>query len=277
MAAGARLNAITLLTDFGTADGYLAELKGTLLSLAPGVQLVDLTHDIPSGDIAGAAYAIGRAWRRFPAGTVHLGVVDPGVGTTRRALAISAGGQFFVGPDNGLFSDALMAKDVTAISLAVIPGAAPTFHGRDIFAPAAAALASGTPLSSLGQPAADPVKLTQNRPQRRGDFLVGEVVHVDRFGTLVSNLPGGKIAPDAKVRLGVYDLPLKNTFADVPPGDPVAFIGSGGTLEIAVRNGRADVVLGSARGAEVRATAARKSGPRVRESAMIDRDRLPGR
>lgn len=265
------MNAITLLTDFGTRDGYLAELKGTLLSLAPGVQLVDLTHDIPSGDIADGAYAIGRAWRRFPGGTVHLCVVDPGVGTARRALAISAGGQFFVGPDNGLFSDPLMAKDVAAVSLAMIPGAAPTFHGRDIFAPAAAALATGIALASLGEPAADTVRLPQNRPQRRGEYLVGEVVHVDRFGTLVTNLPSGRIAPDAKVRLGVYDLPLKTTFADVPPGDPVAFVGSGGTLEVAVRNGRADVVLGSARGAEVKATAARKSGPRARESAMIDR------
>jgi len=263
------MRAITLLTDFGTADGYIAEVKGTLLSRAPDVMLVDLTHDVPPGDIAEAAYCIGRAWRRFPPGTVHLCVVDPGVGTERRALAITAAGQFFVGPDNGLFTDIVSAKQSAAVSLPMISGAAPTFHGRDVFAPAAAALAGGAELSSLGPPATDLVKLPQTRPQRRGEFLVGEVIHVDRFGTLVSNLPSAKIAPGATVRLGVYDLPLRTTFADVPPGDPVAFAGSGGTIEIAVRNGRADVVLGAGRGVEVRATALRRSEPKLRATQEL--------
>lgn len=269
MEANPGVSVITLLTDFGTADGYLAEVKGTLLSLAPGAALVDLTHDVPPGDIADAAYCIGRSWKRFPAGTVHLCVVDPGVGTDRRAIAVSAGEQYFVGPDNGLFSEVLGARNAACISVAVIPGAAPTFHGRDVFAPVAAALATGAAFASLGSPVTDPVKLPQNRPQRRGEFLVGEIIHVDRFGTLVSNLPAARIAPNAMVRIGVYDLPLRTTFADVPPGDPVAFAGSGGTIEIAVRNGRADVVLGAVRGAEVRATAQRRSELKVRESTTI--------
>lgn len=261
------MSLVTLLSDFGSVDGYLAEVKGTLLSLAPGVQLVDITHDVPAGDIADAAYAIGRSWRRFPEGTIHLCVVDPGVGTTRRGLAVAAGGQFFVGPDNGLFSDVYTAKPpIRTISLQSVPGTGPTFHGRDVFAPAAAALAMGKDIGTLGTAIEDPVKLPAAKLQRRGADLVGEVIHVDRFGTLVTNIPAGRIAAAAAVRLGVYDLPLRATFADVPAGDPVAFIGSGGTLEIAVRNGRADVVLGSARGAEVKATAQRKSGPKVRET-----------
>jgi S-adenosylmethionine hydrolase len=261
------MSIITLLTDFGSADGYLAEVKGTLLSLAPGTQLVDITHDVPPGDIADAAYAIGRSWRRFPEGTIHLCVVDPGVGTARRGIAVGAGGQFFVGPDNGLFSDVYSARPpITVVSLQTVPGAGPTFHGRDVFAPAAAAIATGKPIATLGAAIQDPVKLPAPKLQRRGSDLVGEVIHVDRFGTLITNIPAGRLATDAAVRLGVYDLPLRTTFADVPPGDPVAFIGSGGTLEIAVRNGRADVVLGSARGAEVKATAQRKSGPKARET-----------
>jgi hypothetical protein len=186
---------------------------------------------------------------------VHLAIVDPGVGTERRALAASAGGQFFVGPDNGLLSHVFEGRAFTAVALAMVPGAAPTFHGRDVFAPAAAALARGEALESLGESVAEPVRLAPTRLARRGPDVVGEVVHVDRFGTLVTNIPAERIRADALVRLGVYELPLRSTFGDVPSGDPVAFVGSGGTLEIAVRDGRADTVLGANRGVEVSATA----------------------
>ncbi|HXE57083.1 MAG TPA: SAM-dependent chlorinase/fluorinase, partial [Gemmatimonadales bacterium] len=142
---------ITLLTDFGTADAYVAEVKGVLLSRAPGVTLVDVTHQVPPGDVRSATYLLGRVWRRFPAGTIHLVVVDPGVGTARAAIAGRAGGHGFVGPDNGLFGDLLGPGD-PVVALPVPPDASPVFHGRDLFAPAAAALALGEPLDRLGPP-----------------------------------------------------------------------------------------------------------------------------
>ena len=248
---------ITLLTDFGTADGYVGEVKGTLLSLAPGTTLVDVAHDLPAGDVVAGCFVLGRMWRTFPEGTVHLAVVDPGVGSARRALAAEAGGQFFVAPDNGLLSDVLAAAPGRVVSLAVPAGASRTFHGRDVFAPAAARLAGGASLRDLGTPLADPVRLEPAALVVEGSDLVGEVIHVDRFGTLITNLPGDRVAAAATVKAAGRGFPLGATFADVPPAEPVAFVGSGGTVEIAVRDGRADVVLGLSRGTEVRATARR--------------------
>ena len=247
---------ITLLTDFGTADSYVAEMKGVLLRLAPGAVVVDATHDVAPGDIAAGAFLLGRTWPAFPVGTVHLAVVDPGVGTARRALAVDAGGHRFVGPDNGLLSRPLEAPNAKAVSLATPPGASPTFHGRDLFAPAAARLALGAALRDLGPAVPDPVRLARPPLVREGVDIVGVVVHVDRFGTLITNIPGARVAADAVVRIGPYDLELKTTFGDVAAGDPVAIVGSGGTVEIAVRDARADVTLGATRGAAVRATAA---------------------
>jgi S-adenosyl-L-methionine hydrolase (adenosine-forming) len=246
---------ITLLTDFGTSDGYVAELKGALLRRVPTAVLVDVAHDLAPGDVAAAAYVLGRTWGAFPDGTVHLAVVDPGVGTPRRALAGAVGGHRFAAPDNGLLTPVLEGRAADLVALEVPPGASPTFHGRDVFAPAAARLAAGEPLGALGQAVLDPVRLGPAPLERRGGDLVGAVVHVDRFGTLVTNLPEGRVAPGAQVRVGVYDLALQRTFGDVPPGDPVAYVGSGGTIEIAVRGRRADAALGLTRGAEVRASA----------------------
>jgi S-adenosylmethionine hydrolase len=244
---------VTLLTDFGLADGYVAEMKGVLLRHAPGATLVDVTHEIPPGDVVAGAYVLGRTWRAFPEGTVHLAVVDPGVGSGRRALAGEAGGHRFVAPDNGILSRVLETGDARLVSLAVAATASSVFHGRDVFAPAAARLLAGGPLEALGPAVRDPVLLPPQRLERRGPDLVGEVVHVDRFGTLVTNLPGTAVG--APVRIGAHVLALRATFADVAPGTPVALVGSGGTVEIAIRDGRADVALGAGRGAEVRATA----------------------
>ena len=249
------MSVITLLTDFGTADGYTAEMKGVLVRLAPAAQLVDLAHDVPPGDIAAGAYSLGRAWRTFPAGTVHLAVVDPGVGTPRLAIAATASGHRFVAPDNGLLTHVLPKRAFEAVALAAPAGASSTFHGRDVFAPAAAALARGEPLSSLGNAITEPVRLPAARLQRRGTKLVGTVVHVDRFGTLITNIPGERVDASGPVRVGAYDAPMRATFGDVPSGEIVAFIGSGGMVEIAVRDGRADRVLGLSRGAEVAVSA----------------------
>src|SRR5688572_2722923 len=139
---------VTLLTDFGLRDSYVGEVKGVLLSLAPRVELVDVTHDIAPGDVRAAQYVLGRAWPHFPAGTVHLAVVDPGVGGARRALAAEVAGHYFVGPDNGILS--WLPDHAKFVSLATPAGASATFHARDVFAPAAAALANGTALSHLG-------------------------------------------------------------------------------------------------------------------------------
>jgi S-adenosylmethionine hydrolase len=246
---------ITLLTDYGTGDTYVAEVKGALLSRVPEATLVDVTHEVPPGDVATAAWLLARAASRFPDGTVHLAVVDPGVGTKRRALAAQAGPQCFVAPDNGLLTWVLDKRPRRVVAVPIPPEASPTFHGRDVFAPAAAELALGRSLDAVGSPVDDPVLLPRPSLTRAGGDQVGQVVHVDRFGTLVTNIPAARVAVGAAVRVGVYDLVLRSTFADVPPGDPVAFVGSGGTVEIAVRDGRADTVLGVTRGAEVRATA----------------------
>jgi hypothetical protein len=246
---------VTLLTDFGNADSYVAEVKGVLLTRAPAATLVDVTHTVPPGDVRSAAYVLGRVWPRFPPGTVHLVVVDPGVGTQRAALALAAGGHFFVGPDNGLFTVPLHGGPVEVVALPTPAAAAPTFHGRDVFAPAAAALAAGAPLASLGEPFADtPHRLAYTEPFYEGKSVVGEVIYVDRFGTLVTNLTTEHVPPYARLEVEDLDIgPLRRTFGDAPPGGLLALIGSAGTVEIAVRDGSAARRLGLGVGGRVRA------------------------
>ena len=246
---------VTLLTDFGTTDSYVAEMKGALLSRAPSVVLVDVSHGVAPGDIRSAAYILGRSWGRFPSGTVHLVVVDPGVGTSRSALALGAHGHHFVGPDNGVFTPVLRDSEVEAVVLPVPESAAPTFHGRDLFAPAAAALALGQSLQSLGESFARvPHRLAYTEPRRDGEALLGEVVYVDRFGSLITNLTADMIPPHASIGIEDLDLgPLKRTFHDVTTGGLLAYVGSGGTVEIAVRDGSAARRLGIGIGGRVRA------------------------
>jgi S-adenosylmethionine hydrolase len=246
---------ITLLTDFGTTDSYVGEMKGVLLSRAPGAVLVDLSHGVAPGDVRSAAYVLSRAWHRYPSGTVHLVVVDPEVGGARAALALGAKDHFFVGPNNGVFTPVLHDTEVTAIELPVPNTASPTFHGRDLFAPAAAALANGTDLSALGQGFRGiPERLAYTTPHSAGNTIVGEVVYVDRFGSLITNLTAELIPATARLEVEDLDLgPLRRTFSDVTNGGLVAYIGSGGAVEIAVRNGSAARRLGIGVGGRVRA------------------------
>ncbi len=246
---------ITLLTDFGSADHYVAEVKGVLLSRAPDATLVDVTHGITPGDVRSAAYVLGRTWHRFPAGTVHLAVVDPGVGTSRAALAVSTSNHWFVGPDNGVFTPVLHGTVVEAVALPTPENASPTFHGRDLFAPAAAALSRGVPLDTLGEPFAGmPERLAFTEPHYEGKTVVGEVVYIDRFGSLVTNLTTELVPVYATLEVEDLDLgPLRRTFADVTAGGLLAYIGSGGAIEIAVRNGSAARRLGVGVGGRVRA------------------------
>lgn len=228
---------ITLLTDFGTADGYVAEVKGVLLSLAPDAQAIDLSHDIAPQDVEAARLAVARYWRRFPAGTVHMVVVDPGVGSSRAAIAVRNDDRFLVGPDNGVLSPALLTPGAQVVSLPVPEDAAPTFHGRDVFAPAAAALASGASLASLGAPHASPqVRRTPEVVREPDGALRGEVIVIDRFGNIITNIVGHHTGT---IRIGNKDIPVRRSYSEVDRGETVAVTGSSGLLEIAVRDGNA--------------------------------------
>lgn len=250
---------ITLLTDFGTADGYVGEVKGVLCTLAPFAPLVDISHDLSAQDVEGARLAVARYWRRFPLGTVHLVIVDPGVGTSRAALAVASEGRFLVGPDNGVLSPSLFALDAQVVRLPEPPAAAPTFHGRDVFAPVAAQLARGAPLEAVGDPYLDPVRRRTPPPMRRGDgSMEGEVLTFDRFGNAVTNLvPARPVLPGATVATMGQVIPLVRTYGDVPPGAPLALVGSSGLVELAVRNGSAASRFGMARGQRVVLTVGR--------------------
>lgn len=246
---------ITFLTDYGLADSYVAEVKGTLLTRVPDANIVDITHEIRPGDVRSGAYVLGRAWRSFPEGTVHLAVVDPGVGTGRAALAVRSHGHYFVGPDNGLLTWVLSAGPFEAVELTMPEGASPTFHGRDVFAPAAARIHMGYPLHLLGTTVtSDPVLLDAIASRYEGKTVVGQVVYVDRFGTLVTSLTPEEVPPYAVLMSDELEIgKLQRTFGDVATGGLVAYIGSGGYVEIAVRDGSAARRLGIGVGHEVRA------------------------
>lgn len=240
---------VTLITDFGTADGYVGEMKGVLLSQAADVTLVDITHDIPPQDVASARLTVARVWRRFPPRTVHLVVVDPGVGTGRAALAVESDGRFLVGPDNGVLSPALLITGAHAVALAVPATAAPTFHGRDVFAPAAAALASGAMPGDLGPSAPDPVIHRTPEPKRLASGeLAGEVIALDRFGNAITNLVGLR---SGSVEVNGVRLDVRRAYADVERGAALALVGSTGLIEIAVRDGSAREQFGLERGTRV--------------------------
>jgi S-adenosylmethionine hydrolase len=240
---------VTLLTDFGTADGYVAEMKGVLLAAVPEATIVDLTHDIPPQDVESARLALARCWRRFPEGTVHLVVVDPGVGGPRAAIAVESDGRFLVGPDNGVLSPALLRAGAHAVELPVPPNASPTFHGRDVFAPAAAQLAARVAIDALGRPFATPIVRRTPEPRRREDgALLGEVIAVDRFGNAVTNLIGLR---GGAIEIAGRRIPVRRTYGDVPSGALTALCGSSGLIELAVRDGSAAREHGLSRGAAV--------------------------
>lgn len=252
---------ITLTSDFGQQDTYVAAMKGVILSVCPSATLVDITHDIPPQDVREGAFALHAASGWFPAGTVHLAVVDPGVGTERRAVAVQTERAVYVAPDNGLLSYVLAHS--TAYQAVALTNPAfhrqpvsPTFHGRDIFAPAAAHLCAGIPLASLGPAVTDLQLFSASSSRWDADgSLVGEVVHVDRFGNLVTSIGERDGAWDRFVfaRVGgsrVFRFVC--TYAEAEPGELVALIGSTGHLEIAERNGSATARLAARAGDAVR-------------------------
>jgi S-adenosylmethionine hydrolase len=240
---------VTLLTDFGTADGYVGEMKGVLAASAPEAAIVDVAHDLAPHDVEAGRLALARYWRRFPAGTVHVVVVDPGVGGERAALAVESEGRFLVGPDNGVLSPALLHPGARVVALPVPTTASPTFHGRDVFAPAAAQLAQGIGVDEIGRAHANPIVRRTPEATRRADgTIAGVVIAVDRFGNLVTNLVARR---GGAIELDGHTIPLRRTYSDVSHGESVALVGSSGLVEIAVRDGRASEVLGASRGAGV--------------------------
>jgi S-adenosylmethionine hydrolase len=233
-------------------------MKGVIATRAPQVTVVDVTHGIPPQAVLVGALVLRQAAPYFPIGTIHVAVVDPGVGSARRALCVETAPACFVGPDNGLLALAAEAAGIRRIveltdeRFFLQPRSA-TFHGRDVFAPVAAALATGTPPAALGPERSDLLRLELPAPATDGSVVRGEIVHVDHFGNLISNIPPALFpARPFVVTVGAVHLgTVSETYAAVAPGTPVAVVDSFGLLEIAVRNGRANDVLGLDPGATI--------------------------
>jgi S-adenosylmethionine hydrolase len=243
---------ITLLTDFGGRDPYVGVMKGVIACINLNLRVIDLAHEIPPQDIAAARFALLSTYPYFPSGTVHVAVVDPGVGSTRRAVAIAFSGGFLIGPDNGLFSGVLAHSPATAaVELTNphywhTPNPSTTFHGRDIFAPVAAHLASGVDFTALGT-TIDPqtlVRLPIAEAQKTPTGWIGGIQSIDRFGNLVTTLPATAVQDRAWcVQIGLRSIPSVRTYGDAPAGELVALVGSHGWIELAVNGGSAQAVL----------------------------------
>jgi hypothetical protein len=253
---------ITLTTDFGTRDAYVAEMKGVMLQIAAStghpLSLIDLTHEVAAHDVTEGALALAAAAPFFPRGSIHLAVVDPGVGTARRGLVVRTDRAFLVGPDNGLFTPFLEGAGWEAWELRAeqyrLPTVSRTFHGRDIFAPAAAHLAGGVAPERFGPPVRDPVQLSWPTVRAVAGAVAGTVLHVDRFGNLVTSIRAETLAElgrSARIRLGGRPLPLVGTYGDLEEGQAGALVGSSGRLEIAVREGSAAARFKARRGTPV--------------------------
>jgi S-adenosylmethionine hydrolase len=264
--ASARTPIITLLTDYGTKDHFVASMKAVILSISPQVQIVDISHDVPAHDILEAGFVLRSCFSYFPTRTIHVVVVDPTVGSSRKAIIVATDNHYFVAPDNGVLSLIYDAEPVSTVveigaEHLMLPEVSKTFHGRDIFAPAAAWLARGTDMLNFGDAITEYTKLALPKAKLTAEGkLKGSVLHVDRFGNLITNIsrqdldgarekvPGNVF----KVTIGKQEIDgLKDYFAEVQKGEMVALFGSTNLLEIAQNQGSASRTLGVARGAEV--------------------------
>jgi len=252
---------ITLLSDFGSRDAYVGIMKGIILGIAPQARLVDLCHEVPPQQIAVGALHLWSAVEYFPAGTIHLAVVDPGVGSARDPVVAVTERGCLVGPDNGLLYPAAQRLGLLEVRRLVepryfAPAVSQTFHGRDVFAPVAGHLAVGVAAAEMGPPLPELAPLRFPEPRKEGASIRGEVLHVDHFGNLITNIPASALddfpASKVSVRIGEVSLsPLASAYADVPDGSPLAIIDSWGLLEVAVRGGSAARELRAARGTRV--------------------------
>ena len=275
-----QISLVTLTTDFGTADGYVGTMKGVILSIAPDARLVDISHEIAPQNVRQAAYVLYTAYPFFPPHTVHLVVVDPGVGSARRPIALRTLTGYFVGPDNGIFSYVMACEPVEALVELSDPRyrlaeVSHTFHGRDVFAPAAAHLAAGLSITALGPPVRDPITFPPPRLEVAPGGVTGEVLHADHFGNVITSIgqlvwsgdelllepafqgargrmqeawDGGQVrfkASEVAVVVGGREIAgVHRAYAEVEPGETLALVGSEAHLEIAVREGSAARKLG---------------------------------
>ncbi len=240
---------ITLTTDFGTQDWFVGTMKGVIAGIAPRAAVVDLTHAIPAGDIRAGAFALAASYRYFPRRTIHVVVVDPGVGSRRAALAVETADYFFVAPDNGVLSWALAGEKIKTVRRLendkyFLRPVSQTFHGRDIFAPVAAHLSQGVPPARLGPAVREFRKLPWPEPKQSRQAITGEVIYIDRFGNAITNLAAELLAefcgPDCRIKVHGKSIGgLRRFYQEAPSGKPVAVAGSTGFLEIAVNGGSA--------------------------------------
>ena len=255
---------ITLTTDFGTSDHYVGAMKGVIASICPTAQVIDITHEIRAFEISEGAFAVAQAYRYFPKKTIHVVVVDPGVGTARRPILVEAAGQYFIAPDNGVLSmvygkEKAKIREITALKYFLKP-VSRTFHGRDIFSPCAAHLAKGATPASLGKLIDDYLKITLDQPVRTGKRIwTGTILKVDRFGNLITNFHFDQFSAlrthAFEVAVGTRKLTrLSLTFADAEDQEPFVIFGSTGFLEVACNQASAARALGCGVGAPVEIT-----------------------
>jgi len=263
---------ITLTSDFGTRDAFAASMKGVILKINPQAQIIDISHEIAPQDIWEAAFTLQSACTHFPRGTVHLVVVDPGVGSGRRPIIVVTESYFFVGPDNGIFTlvyekaERLRVHHITAAHY-FLPNPGSTFHGRDIFAPVAAWLAKGIPSGNFGEEITDYTKLNIPAPKVTANSIEGHIVHIDRFGNMITNftyntiqmlVEGGGDITNAVISIAGKEIKgLKKYYAEAAPGEPAALVNSSGSVEIFVFKQSAKALLSSRRGESVRFTVPR--------------------
>lgn len=254
------MTVISLLTDFGTRDGYVGIMRGVILRLNPAATVLDLCHNVLPQDVAGAAFILSTAYPYFAPDTIHVVVVDPGVGSKRRAIALRTERGTFVAPDNGVLSYVLAFEACLAMVALSNPEywltpVSRTFHGRDVFAPVAAHISLGVPLYDLGAPVDDPVQLPIPQPRLSSDgCIIGQVVHVDHFGNLITNVPHEMLPEGTRVGIGIAGRSIagpEEAYAAAADGELLALIGSSGNLEVALRNGSAASALGTGRDTEV--------------------------
>ena len=255
---------ITLTTDYGTADHLVGAMKGVILNINPEVNIVDITHDVMPYDVLDGAMTLNEASRFYPNRTIHVVVVDPGVGTERRPLLVSAGTQYYIGPDNGVLSmvferekESLTVRHITSDHYFLQP-LSKTFHGRDVFAPVAAWLSKSMQTNAFGEEIEDYMRFNFPKPKANGNGVKGIVLRVDAFGNLLTNVTAEDVPALAggdgtfTVRVGKAQIgKIAQTFAEGPTGEPIALLGSSGYLEVAVNKGNAARTLGVNRGAEV--------------------------
>ena len=249
---------VALLTDFGTSDPYVGAMKGVILGICRSAQIVDVCHDVPAQDVLAGALVLQAAYGYFPRGTVFVAVVDPGVGSSRRAVAAEADGRLFVCPDNGLLSGIAQRTPIArAVELTnsdyFLPHVSQTFHGRDVFAPVAAHLAAGTPLGAFGMPVEDLVTIPISEAVQTPDGWEAHVLYIDRFGNAITDLAEKAVegVEPNRVRFQVGGRTIEGlsaSYSDVPEGEPLALVGSWGYVEVGIRNGSAAEELGLGRG-----------------------------